>query len=75
MLAHAKLPKTFWAEALSTTTYVINRSPSSPLDESRIHPVGSRMSAEDHSEPDGYSVEDDVWTCKLICVTTNNKDM
>ena len=27
MLAHAKLPKTFWAEALSTTTYVINRSP------------------------------------------------
>ena len=25
MLAHAKLPKTFWAEALSTTTYVINR--------------------------------------------------
>ena len=32
MLAHAKLPKTFWVEALSTTTYVINRSPSVPLD-------------------------------------------
>ena len=32
MLAHAKLPKTFWAEALSRTTYVINRSPSVPLD-------------------------------------------
>ena len=33
MLAHAKLPKTFWVEALSTTTYMINRSPSVPLDE------------------------------------------
>ena len=32
MLAHAKLPKTFCTEALSTTTYVINRSPSVPLD-------------------------------------------
>ena len=32
MLAHAKLPKTFWAKALSTTTYVINRSPFVPLD-------------------------------------------
>ena len=32
MLAHAKLPKTFWAEALSTATYVINRSPLVPLD-------------------------------------------
>ena len=32
MLAHAKLPKMFWAETLSTTTYVINRSPSLPLD-------------------------------------------
>ena len=32
MLAHAKLPKTFWAEVLSTATYVINRSPSVPLD-------------------------------------------
>ena len=32
MLAHAKLPKTFWVEALMTATYVINRSPSTPLD-------------------------------------------
>ena len=32
MLAHAKLSKTFWAEALITTRYVINRSPSTPLD-------------------------------------------
>ena len=32
MLAHAKLPKTFWAEALTTVAYVINRSPSVPLD-------------------------------------------
>ena len=32
MLAHAKLSKTFWAEALMTTVYMINRSPSTPLD-------------------------------------------
>ena len=32
MLAHAKLPKTFWAEALSTATCVINRSPLVALD-------------------------------------------
>ena len=32
MLAHAKLSKTLWAEALMTSTYVINRSPSAPLD-------------------------------------------
>ena len=32
MLAHAKLSKMFWVEALMTTTYVINRSPSVPLD-------------------------------------------
>ena len=39
MLAHAKLPKTFWAEALSTTTYVINRSPSMPLDGDTLQKV------------------------------------
>ena len=33
MLAHAKLSKMFWAEALMTTTYMINKSPSAPLDE------------------------------------------
>ena len=32
MLAHAKLSKTFWVEALMTATFVINRSPSTPLD-------------------------------------------
>mgnify|MGYP000432718087 CR=1 FL=1 len=32
MLAHAKLSKTFWAEALMTAAYVINQSPSVPLD-------------------------------------------
>ena len=32
MLAHAKLSKKFWAEELTTATYVINRSPSTPLD-------------------------------------------
>ena len=32
MLAHANLSKMFWAEALTTKTYVINRSPSPPLD-------------------------------------------
>ena len=31
MLAHAKLPQKFWAEVLTTTIYVINRSPSVPL--------------------------------------------
>ena len=30
MIAHAKLSKTFWAEALMTVTYMINRSPSAP---------------------------------------------
>ena len=33
MLAHAKLSKTFWVEALMTATYVINKSPSTALDE------------------------------------------
>ena len=32
ILADAKLSKTFWVEALMTTVYVINRSPSTPLD-------------------------------------------
>ena len=33
MLAHAMLSETFWVEALMTTAYVINKSPSTPLDE------------------------------------------
>lgn len=31
LLSHAKLPKTFWAEALSTVVHVLNLSPCSPL--------------------------------------------
>lgn len=31
MLRMAKLPKSFWAEAVQTTWYLINRSPSIPL--------------------------------------------
>ena len=33
MLTHAKLSKMFWAEVLMTVVYVINKSPSTPLDE------------------------------------------
>ena len=32
MLAHAKLPKIYWAKAIMTTVYIINRSPSVPLE-------------------------------------------
>ena len=39
MLAHAKLPKMFWAEALMPATYVIYRSPSTPLDEDTLQRV------------------------------------
>ena len=31
MLSDAKLPKTFWGEAMHTVVYLINRSPSAPL--------------------------------------------
>ena len=31
MLSHAKLPKYYWAKALYTPDYLINRSPSIPL--------------------------------------------
>mgnify|MGYP000417973794 FL=1 len=31
MLAHAKLPKNYWPEALKTVVYVTNRSPSVPV--------------------------------------------
>ena len=31
MLSHAKLPKSYWAEVMLTTVYLINRSPSVPL--------------------------------------------
>ena len=32
MLSDAKLPKNFWAEALSTANYIINRTPTASLD-------------------------------------------
>ena len=32
MVAHTKLSKAFWVEVLMTTTYVIDRSSSAPLD-------------------------------------------
>ena len=32
MLKLAKLPKSFWGEAVNTAVYLINRSPSVPLD-------------------------------------------
>jgi hypothetical protein len=32
MLTMAKLPKSFWAEAVQTACYLINRSSSVPLD-------------------------------------------
>ena len=32
MRLHAGLPKTFWADAVNTVVYLINRSPSAPLD-------------------------------------------
>ena len=31
MIIHARLSKSFWGEAISTTTYVINRSPSAAI--------------------------------------------
>lgn len=31
MLSNSKLPKVFWGEAVNTTTYLINRSPSLAL--------------------------------------------
>ena len=31
MLSHAKLPKSYWAEAMLTIVYLINKSPLVPL--------------------------------------------
>ena len=32
MRLHAELPKTFWASAVSTAAYLINRGPSVPME-------------------------------------------
>ena len=32
MLSHAKLPRSYWGEAARTACYLINRSPSAPLE-------------------------------------------
>ena len=32
MRLHVRLPKTFWADAVSTATYLINRGPSVPME-------------------------------------------
>ena len=32
MRLRARLPKTFWADAVSTVTYLINRGPSVPIE-------------------------------------------
>ncbi|CAA0810671.1 Uncharacterized mitochondrial protein AtMg00710, partial [Striga hermonthica] len=39
---HSGLPKQFWAEAVNVTTYLINRSPSVPLDHKLPEEVWSR---------------------------------
>ena len=32
MRLHAELPKTFWADAINTVAYLINRGPSVPME-------------------------------------------
>jgi hypothetical protein len=41
MLSGAGLGKEFWAEAVSTACYLVNRSPSSALDDTTPHEVWS----------------------------------
>ena len=41
MLSGARLGQEFWAEAVSTTCYLVNRSPSSALDDTNRHEVWS----------------------------------
>ena len=58
MLAHAKLSTPFWVETVMTTIYVINRSPSTPLDGDIVEKTGpSRW--EEH-KPNGLQ-----WISKL----------
>jgi transposase InsO family protein len=42
MLSGAELGQEFWAEAVGTTCYLVNRSPSSNLDDKTLHEVWSR---------------------------------
>jgi hypothetical protein len=42
MLSGAKLGQEFWAEALGTSCYLVNRSPSSALDDKNSHEVCTR---------------------------------
>ena len=39
MCAHAELPRSFWAEAASTATYVYNRLPNTPLKGKSLYEV------------------------------------
>ena len=41
MRLHVGLPKTFWANAVSTTAYVINRGPSVPIEFKLLEEVWS----------------------------------
>jgi hypothetical protein len=41
MLSGARLEQEFWAEAVSTACYLVNRSPSSALDDTTPHEVWS----------------------------------
>jgi hypothetical protein len=41
MLSGAELGQEFWAEAVGTTCYLVNRSPSSTLDDNTPHEVWS----------------------------------
>ena len=36
MRLHAGIPKTFWADAVSTAAYLINRGPSVPMEFRRV---------------------------------------
>eukprot|EP01018_Ginkgo_biloba_P031784 Gb_37711 [translate_table: standard] len=53
MLSGASLEKKFWAEAVMTSCYLINRSPSSSLGDKTPHEVWCDSPMED----DGYKVE------------------
>ena len=43
MLSHAKLPKSFWGEAMKTVVDIINLSPSVPLDGAISEKISSKQ--------------------------------